>query len=342
MTRAVVIAHTAAVSAFGSGARGLGRALVEGVSLPGIPPEAPLANPRARKMMSRAAYLAARCLSDLLRDLAWTEDRERLGYFLGVGASGGSMDDFMALLDESISDGAFSLERFGGRGLAACNPLLAFQLMNNFTMCHGAILEGVGGPNSAVFSRGAGTVMAIAEAAHAVRSGDCDRAITGGADAPTHPATLAELAREGVIARGLVAADGAGLLALVAAPQGPSPDAILLEGCGTASGRGRPLAEAITAAVGVTRLAAPVDLVVIAPWGPPAADVLRAWVAAQVPATTVVSTRALGESLAASAALAVIAGVDVLAATAGLRRALVLTLGVDGDPGAVVLSRGAA
>ena len=47
---------------------------------------------------------------------------------------------------------------------SACNPLFAFQLMNNFTLCHGAIRGGLGGPNGAFFSRGAGTVRALAEA----------------------------------------------------------------------------------------------------------------------------------------------------------------------------------
>ena len=314
----VAITHTAAVSGSGT--------------------EQPLANPRARKMMSRAAYLAARCLADLLRDTQWP--RDRIGYFLGVGASGGSLDDIMALLDHSIGDGAFSLLRFGDRGLAACNPLLAFQLMNNFTMCHGAILEGIGGPNGAIFSRGAGTVAAIAEAVHAVRSGECERAIAGGADAATHPVTVAELARDGFLAQGLAPADACGLVALTAASPGEA--AAVIEGCAHASGRGRPVGDAIGDAMSRARLAADaaVDAVVIAPWGPPAADALRSVAAARYPAAAVVDLSARGESLAASAALAVIAAVDRLASSPG--RVVALTLGVDGDPGVVVLSRGLA
>lgn len=314
----VAITHTAAVSGSGT--------------------EAPLANPRARKMMSRAAYLAARCLAELLRDTQWP--RERTGYFLGVGASGGSLDDIMALLDHSIRDGAFSLLRFGDRGLAACNPLLAFQLMNNFTMCHGAILEGLGGPNSAVFSRGAGTIAAIAEAVHAVRSGECERAIAGGADAATHPVTVAELARDGFLGQGLAPADGCGLVALATASPGEA--AAVIEGCAHASGRGRPVCDAVGDALSRAQLAADaaIDAVVIAPWGPPAANALRSVAALRHPAATVVDLSARGESLAASAALAIIAAVERLASAPG--RVVVLTLGVDGDPGVAVLSRGLA
>lgn len=296
------------------------------------PIEDPLATPRARKMMSRSAYLAARCLADLLP--ATDGDRAGIAYYLGVGGSAGSLEDVTRLLDASIGGGVFSLPAFGDRGLAACNPLLAFQLMNNFTMCHGAILEGVGGSNGAIFSRGAGTVAALAEAVHAVRSGAVTCAITGGADVATHPVTLAELARDGHLARGLVPADGAALLAL-----GPSTssDDVIVEGCAHASGRGRPIADAVDDALARCHAPAAPTTVVIAPWGPPAADALGSF-AARFAKAAVVRT-APGETLAASAAFAVVAGTAALARPG---RAIVITLGVDGDPGVVVLSRGVA
>jgi Beta-ketoacyl synthase, N-terminal domain len=298
------------------------------------PVETPLATPRARKMMSRSAYLAARCLADLLPPL--TTDRTAIAYFLGVGGSAGSLDDVVPLLAAASSDDAFSLPAFGTRGLAACNPLLAFQLMNNFTMCHGAILEGLGGPNGAIFSRGAGTVAALAEAMHAIRAGDATCAIAGGADVATHPVTLAELARDGHLARGLLPADGAALLALAAAT---SSDDVILEGCAHASGRGRAIDEALDDARARCRAPGTPSTVVLVPWGPPAAAGLAAYAASRF-ANAVVEIAARGETLAASAALAVVAAASALRAAPG--RTLVLTLGVDGDPGAVALSRGAA
>jgi hypothetical protein len=313
----IAITHTAALSRFGEGTRGLAGALATGTPLPGMPVEQPLANPRARKMMSRAAYLAARCLTKVMNETAWA-DRDRIGYFLGVGASGGSRGDITDLLE---------------RGVAACNPLLAFQLMNNFTMCHGAILEGIGGPNAALFSRGAGTIAALGEAIHAIRSGDCDHAVAGGADEASHPVTIAELARDGFIARGLRPTDGAALMALAAASDG---EPVLVEGCAHVSGRGWSIADALV------RAGAPSNVtdIVIAPWGPPAADALRSFVAARFPAAAVLDTSPLGESLAASAAIAVCAAVDLLTTMPG--RVAVLSLGVDGDPGVVILSRGAS
>jgi hypothetical protein len=295
----------------------------------------PLATPRARKMLSRSAYLAACCLADLLR--AISADRTAIAYYLGVGGSAGSLDDVTPILDAAIADDAFSLPAFGNRGLAACNPLLAFQLMNNFTMCHGAILEGLGGSNGAIFSRGAGTVAALAEAMHAVRTGEAACAITGGADVATHPVTLAELAREGRLAQGLVPADGAALLALGAATS--SSDDVILEGCAHASGRGRVIGEAIDDAIARARAPGTPSTVVLAAWGPPAADALVSYATARF-ANAAVQAAAPGETLAATPAFAVVAAARALRAAPG--RTLVITLGVDGDPGAVVLSRGAA
>jgi 3-oxoacyl-(acyl-carrier-protein) synthase len=353
----VSIVGAAALSPYGEGWRGLGRALTTGAPLPGMPPEDPDAEPparrKARKMMSRGAYLAARCLGQLLREVAWSPaERERAGYFLGVGASGGSLDDVIALLDASIADGAFSLARFGEHGLGACNPLLAFQLMNNFTLCHGAILAGVGGPNSALFSRGAGTTAALIEAVHALREQDCEHAVAGGADSATHPVTRAELARDGFLVRGLVPAEGGGLVALAAGAGGLA----MIEGCAIASGGAAPLAageavappgaaaiDEVVAATGARadRGELP-DLVVLAPWGPPAGDALRAWARIGAPRAIVVDvSAALGDALAAAPALAWIAALDLIAERRA-RRALVLAAGTDGDVGAVVLTGGDA
>jgi 3-oxoacyl-(acyl-carrier-protein) synthase len=296
--------------------------------------ERALANPRARKMMSRGAYLAAVCAGNLVRDVGWTALGD-VGYFLGVGASGGSLDDVTALLDASISDGKFSIARFGDRGLAACNPLLAFQLMNNFTLCHGAILEGIGGPNSALFSRGAGTTAALVEAVHAIASGDCDRAIAGGADSALHPVTRAELARGDFIARGLVPAEGAAMVALARADAAERTLAIV-EHAAIASSEGRSLADALDEAVGIVADPRDAKVVVLAPWGPPAADALATWTRARVPHARVVDLSSRGDALAATQALAWLAALDELAMHDS---ALVLGAGTDGDVGVVLLGR---
>ena len=190
--RDVYISSAAAVSALGFEWRGLGQAVSAGV--PGFSPSRQLAethgvvqaaqvppipgdmdvDARSRKLMSHPARLAAVALRLALHGAAWShEAREEIALYLGVGASGCAMDELNRMLAASIVDRAFSQERFGGAGLAACNPLFAFQLMNNFTLCHGAILNGTGGANGAFYSRGTGTVAALAEARWHIAAGEC-------------------------------------------------------------------------------------------------------------------------------------------------------------------------
>lgn len=338
------IVGAAAIGAHGTGWRGLGEAALIAragtlVQLPGIPAETPLATPKARKMMSRGAYLAARCLADLLADVSWR--RGNVGYFLGVGASGGSLEDVTALLDASIVDGEFSLERFGDRGLAACNPLLAFQLMNNFTLCHGAILEGIGGPNAALFSRGSGTTAALIEAAWAIANGDCEHAIAGGADSAVHPVTHAELVREGFIALGQRPAEGSALLALGTGATGARTLGVV-EGAAIARVPARTtLTRVLDDTAGRVVLETP-DLIVVAPWGPLVADAAFTWASRFAPNAHLADiSLPLGDTLAASPALAWAAAIDMLVAGQGTR-ALVIGAGVDGDLGLVSITRGDA
>ena len=256
----------------------------------------------------------------------------------------------IALLDASIADGAFSLARFGERGLGACNPLLAFQLMNNFTLCHGAILEGLGGPNGALFSRGAGTTAALIEAVHAIRAGDCERAIAGGADSAIAPGDARRArARRLPRARPRARRRVRGLVALAV---GRRPARRRSSGCGDRERRHECLARPSTAAPShgaivrgrdgarpaSRRSTGDVDLVVLAPWGPPAGDALRTWAR---PRRRGRRRRRLRRRSATRSpptpALAWVAALDLLA-RAARRRALVLGAGIDGDVGAVVLA----
>lgn len=179
------------------------RALTEQVERPSsvvqsrvatLPKPGSRAEARARNQMSRSAILAAIALGRAIED-AGVSDVRHAAYYLGVGASGGAVDQLEAMLGASRGDdGRFDVRRFSTDGLRACNPMFAFQLMNNFTLCHGAILHGIGGPNGAIFSTGAGTAEALLEAQYALEHPECNVAFAGGADSAIHPVTRSELA----------------------------------------------------------------------------------------------------------------------------------------------------
>ncbi|HEU5076446.1 MAG TPA: beta-ketoacyl synthase N-terminal-like domain-containing protein, partial [Polyangiaceae bacterium] len=355
--RPVPIVGAAAVSAHGLEWRGLSRSVRHGCCAPlasnelatthpgtlsfelqALAEATSLAEKRARPLMSRSAVLAAMATRAVLGDAGWSEALEDVGFYLGVGASGGSLDQLTSMLAASVEDHALSLTRFGDQGLAACNPLFAFQLMNNFSLCHSAIFHGTQGPNAAFFSRGTGTVVALLEAAEAILSEDCARALAGGADSSVHAVTWAELVREGWAERGLVPGEGAALLAL-ARPTTTEKTHGFLDYAAVAACRTRPPLQAL-AAVQPELDCASIDAVVLAPWGPPARAVLRAFADAALPGRLVVDTeRALGESLAATPALACTVALDLLSAE-GLARVLILSHGLDGDLGVVTIRSG--
>lgn len=140
---------------------------------------------RARKQMSRSAWLAAWAAHQLLdgRGLAGPD----VAAFFAVGPSNGTLDDVLRILAASTEDGRLDTARFARRGVAACNPLLAFQLMNNFTLCHAAIRDGLQGPNGAFF--GAPTA-ALAEALRALE--EVPWALVVAADSTVDPVRVYE------------------------------------------------------------------------------------------------------------------------------------------------------
>ena len=301
----------AVIAAAALGPHGLGwRGLRFGPGAAVIPPGRDAGDGRQRKLMSRAARLGAVVAREALAEAGLdAAARAEMGCFYGVGASGAGMDELGALVRASADDrGAFSLERCGRAGLGAATPLFAFQIMNNFTMCHAAILEGMAGPNAALFSRGAGTVHALREALWSLTEGDCHHALVGAADSALHPVTAAELTREGWSARGHIAGEGAA--ALVLAREADRPLAWIT------AAEVRPNQDDLRAA----------DLVVAAPWGHPAMQHLD--IIAQKMSAPIKSLAA--DALAASPALAWVTALDALVAGTATS-ALVLSNGIDGD-----------
>ncbi len=153
-----------------------------------------------RRMMSDAAIWALDVTRDVVAAAGWDDALTDVGQYFGVGSATGDAEQLARMLAASEGTDGFEIGRFCTEGLRAANPLFAFQLMNNFTMCHTAIELGLGGPNSAQFSRGFGTFMALKLA---LESG-CERVLVGGADCMCHPINRPVAA----------SADGAAVLAL--------------------------------------------------------------------------------------------------------------------------------
>lgn len=277
---------------------------------------------KQKKMMSRSAWLAHCAVRKVMIEARWQANREEIGCFLGVGASGCETEDLTAILNASMEQNQFSIARFGHFGLAACNPLFAFHLMNNFTLCHSAILEGIGGPNSAFFSRGIGTVTALSEALYTLKGGVCRRALVGAADDARHPVTFSELRRNYDVSLNEKWTEASAILA-ISTERGAA--SIYVEDCHYYG----VVQDESLASIKIGES----DLLFIAPWGKVVRNRLRHFFGKNKDIIDI--TKAQGESLAATPAVAWVTAIRELDVRATKKKAVVISAGIDGGLGIV-------
>jgi 3-oxoacyl-[acyl-carrier-protein] synthase II len=93
--------------------------------------------------------------------------------------------------------GEFSFERFGRHGTALVDPLLIVKGLPNAALCGIAIEHGIQGPNANFAGGAVGGLQAVAAAAAAIRRGDAELALAGGADSLLQPEHLIDHALRG-------------------------------------------------------------------------------------------------------------------------------------------------
>jgi 3-oxoacyl-[acyl-carrier-protein] synthase-1 len=112
---------------------------------------------------------------------------DRSGVFVGSGgcAYQNSYDFFPALTAAGGALPAF------GREIESCvNPMWLLTRLPNNVLCYTGIRHSFKGTNACITNQCVGGALAIAEAAAAIRSGEADRAVAIGHDAPIEPETL--------------------------------------------------------------------------------------------------------------------------------------------------------
>jgi 3-oxoacyl-[acyl-carrier-protein] synthase II len=170
--------------------------------LPEFNPAEKLKDSRMVKYMSDAAMIGCLAAKEAMQD-AHAKARfkpERIGLFAGSGLAAAQVDEAVQMVESSIDgNGKFSCRLFGKQGLASCNPLLSFKILANIPPCLVSIIEKIKGYNS-IFGPWEGhTFAAIEEAVNCIRSGEVDCALTGAADYPSYPATIAYLKCAGLL-----------------------------------------------------------------------------------------------------------------------------------------------
>lgn len=181
---------------------------VRAATVRGFDPRATVEHRLLRKVMQPSGAFAVAAAREALAMAGLQGDdtaRAACGLYLGSGSFELPPEFFRPALLASARDGRLDLARFVDVGMAALDPLLIVKGLPNAALCGVSIEHGLRGPNANLVSGGAGGVQAVAAAAAAIRCGDADLALAGGADALVQPQHVIELLVRGQLASG---ADG--------------------------------------------------------------------------------------------------------------------------------------
>ena len=112
---------------------------------------------------------------------------DRTGVYVG-GGGGIYQDqyDYFPLLTAAGGD----LGTFGRQLATIVNPMWLLRTLPNNVLCHIGIRYGFKGPNACILNHSASGILAVAEAAAALRADEADRAVAVGHDAPIEPETM--------------------------------------------------------------------------------------------------------------------------------------------------------
>ena len=117
-----------------------------------------------------------------------------------VGSGGGAFAnqyDYLPLI--ATAEG--SLETFGRELSATVNPMWLLRSLPNNVLGHVGIRHGLKGPNACITHHSISGALALAEAAEALRAGECARAVAAAHDAGIEPQTLLYYDRMGLLTR---------------------------------------------------------------------------------------------------------------------------------------------
>ncbi len=121
---------------------------------------------------------------------------DRSGVFVGSGGGNyRSNYDFFPLLTAAGGD----LQKFGRELGEHVNPMWLLKILPNNVVCHVGIRHNFKGTNACITNQCVGGLMAVAEAAEALRAGEADRALAVGHDTPCEPETVFHYHRMGLM-----------------------------------------------------------------------------------------------------------------------------------------------
>ncbi len=133
---------------------------------------------------------------EALAETAVAQFNDRTGIFAGSGGGNYQSNyDFFPLMTASGGD----FDKFGQQLDENVNPMWLLKILPNNVVCHVGIRHNFKGTNACITNQCVGGVLAVAEAAEALRAGEADRAVAIGHDTPFEPETLFHYQRLGLM-----------------------------------------------------------------------------------------------------------------------------------------------
>ena len=108
-------------------------------------------------------------------------DPERMGVVLAAGLIYCDFDELTGPYNACIENGQFDFTRWGGEAFREFYPLWMLKYLPNMPACHIGIRRDARGPTNTIAHGDASSLMAVGEAADAIRRGTADVMFAGGA-----------------------------------------------------------------------------------------------------------------------------------------------------------------
>lgn len=148
----------------------------------------------AGSALTSAGVLAHR---ESLDEASTADYNDRTGVYVGSGAGNFSNQyDYFQLMTDAKGD----LITFGRELSNTVNPMWLLRTLSNNVLGHIGIKYTLKGANACITNHSVGGILAVIEAAEALRTGEADRAIAVGHDAPIEPQMVIYYHRLGLLA----------------------------------------------------------------------------------------------------------------------------------------------
>jgi 3-oxoacyl-[acyl-carrier-protein] synthase I len=148
----------------------------------------------AGSALNSAGVLAYR---ETLDEAATATYNDRTGVYVGSGAGNFSNQyDYFQLMTDAKGD----LITFGRELSNTVNPMWLLRTLSNNVLGHIGIKYTLKGANACITNHSVGGILAVIEAAEALRTGEADRAVAVGHDAPIEPQMVIYYHRLGLLA----------------------------------------------------------------------------------------------------------------------------------------------